>query len=552
MPIYGGILVDTGSGNKGVILESWIIGTGTEPSVLGSSFYNTGFGNLNGSTLATENIVIRVKSITGVTHVASTMSGFNFGYSSGMDAYSCKYENESDRDFTNGVAPATTIFGFKSPIIQNSGNIYARRCATQNTGVGFLINEHFVGDDLWINASLRGIESGTTNHAWYIGRVQCNGCATGVYLSGQAHGTIAQYTAERKTTGGKWFNFSKDVDGSASNLATVNILSSYIVDSSLGANPSPQFGANVLGTASFVNMPGINTSKRFFGNGGFRAGSANQASFPSYHEYNSGVAGQAFTFSYSTNQSTTSDGAIASFQFANTNTASGEQRIAQFNALTGGAVNTGRFNLSIANAGTLVEVMRWNATTNAYLNNTYIGSATTTPTARLHLAAGTTVASSAPLKFTTGTSMTAAEAGAFEFTTDDLFFTITTGTARKRLLMADPVGGLTSGRTSLYATTNGRITDVAVGIDASAGDAATVNALAGRFRKDNSGTTFVLTNSFITANSIITYSIGTVGITTGYDLAIVPGAGSATITFQTAGVAAAPSASCDVNFHVLN
>jgi len=54
--------------------------------------------------------------------------------------------------------------------------------------------------------------------------------------------------------------------------------------------------------------------------------------------------------------------------------------------------------------------------------------------------------------------MTTAEAGAMEFTTDDLFFTITTGPARKRLLMADPTGGLTSSRIP-FATTNGRLTD---------------------------------------------------------------------------------------------
>ena len=88
-----------------------------------------------------------------------------------------------------------------------------------------------------------------------------------------------------------------------------------------------------------------------------------------------------------------------------------------------------------------------------------VGVGTASPTAVLHLKAGTATASTAPLKFTTGTSLTAAEAGAVEFTTDDLFFTITTGTARKRLLMADPVGGLTSGRVP-YAITNGRLTDV--------------------------------------------------------------------------------------------
>jgi hypothetical protein len=76
------------------------------------------------------------------------------------------------------------------------------------------------------------------------------------------------------------------------------------------------------------------------------------------------------------------------------------------------------------------------------------------------LAAGTTASNTAPLKFTTGTSQTSAQAGAMEFTTDDLFFTITTGTARKRFVLADPVGGLSSGRMP-YATTNGRLNDSA-------------------------------------------------------------------------------------------
>lgn len=81
-----------------------------------------------------------------------------------------------------------------------------------------------------------------------------------------------------------------------------------------------------------------------------------------------------------------------------------------------------------------------------------------TPTATLMLGAGTTAAQTAPLKLVSGTSMTSAEAGAVEFTTDDLFFSITTGTARKRFLFADATGGLTSGRVP-FATTNGRLLD---------------------------------------------------------------------------------------------
>jgi hypothetical protein len=78
-------------------------------------------------------------------------------------------------------------------------------------------------------------------------------------------------------------------------------------------------------------------------------------------------------------------------------------------------------------------------------------------TARVMLAAGTTAASSSPLKFQSGTSMTAAEAGAVEFTTDDLFFTITTGAARKAFILDDGTR-LTATRVP-FATTNGRLTD---------------------------------------------------------------------------------------------
>lgn len=85
-----------------------------------------------------------------------------------------------------------------------------------------------------------------------------------------------------------------------------------------------------------------------------------------------------------------------------------------------------------------------------------IGAAT--PTARLHLPAGTTSASSAPLKLTSGSLMTTAEAGAVEFLTDKGYLTITTGAARKELTLND--AALTSG-TFPVATTNGRLTDSA-------------------------------------------------------------------------------------------
>jgi len=82
-----------------------------------------------------------------------------------------------------------------------------------------------------------------------------------------------------------------------------------------------------------------------------------------------------------------------------------------------------------------------------YLGNVGIG--TTSPTAVLHLKAGTATVNTAPLKFTSGTLLGTAEAGALEFLTDDFYATITTGAARKKisLLPTDASFALTAAKT---------------------------------------------------------------------------------------------------------
>lgn len=56
----------------------------------------------------------------------------------------------------------------------------------------------------------------------------------------------------------------------------------------------------------------------------------------------------------------------------------------------------------------------------------------TSPTATVHIKAGTATASSAPLKFTSGTNLTTAEAGAFEYDGTNLYFT-PSGTTRRTI-----------------------------------------------------------------------------------------------------------------------
>ena len=77
----------------------------------------------------------------------------------------------------------------------------------------------------------------------------------------------------------------------------------------------------------------------------------------------------------------------------------------------------------------------------------YVGG-TTAPTATLHLPAGTSSANTAPLKFTSGTNLTTAEAGAVEWNGTNLF--ITTSTPTRQTVNQ----GLTGSATIDFLSTN--------------------------------------------------------------------------------------------------
>lgn len=92
---------------------------------------------------------------------------------------------------------------------------------------------------------------------------------------------------------------------------------------------------------------------------------------------------------------------------------------------------------------------------------------------------------------------------------------------------------------------DGRISTT-TSINTTAGDSATINTASGRFRKDTSGTAFTLTNSLITANSIILLTPCQVDATATH-WGVTAGAGSCTINFN-----AVPTSNFDMNFLVIN
>ncbi len=80
---------------------------------------------------------------------------------------------------------------------------------------------------------------------------------------------------------------------------------------------------------------------------------------------------------------------------------------------------------------------------------------------KITVRAGSATAGTAPIKLTSGTVMTAAETGAVEFNNDSLYFTITTGTVRKKVALYDDSSGATGDL--YYRDNSGYFTRIPVG-----------------------------------------------------------------------------------------
>jgi hypothetical protein len=85
--------------------------------------------------------------------------------------------------------------------------------------------------------------------------------------------------------------------------------------------------------------------------------------------------------------------------------------------------------------------------------STYLGAEGIAPTAFAHIAAGTATASTAPLKFTAGTALTSAEAGAMEFSNSETGLTFTAVATRRAFVLDTATQTVTNKRVTRRLTT---------------------------------------------------------------------------------------------------
>lgn len=114
------------------------------------------------------------------------------------------------------------------------------------------------------------------------------------------------------------------------------------------------------------------------------------------------------------------DGFGSDIRFYARDTDNTDNLLGRIGAIRAGADNTGRVVIAVTTAGTSTDRLNV-ASTGA----TYFGDGTTTGTARIHVIAGTTAASSGPLKLTEGSNPTSPEDGLINYVSNNLTFTET-------------------------------------------------------------------------------------------------------------------------------
>jgi len=173
-------LIAWAENNKGVVLKSIITGSGTNPSVIGSSYSTTTFGNFNYTQLEIENISIRVKSKSGATHIAPTVGGINAGNIELFSATNLRIDSESEN--FNGAQPTNVVTGIIMPYINNNAWSYLNRVSIENMNIGISVSEHTNGQNVAIWSCVKGLNIESSNHLSSFDHILIAWCNYNIYV----------------------------------------------------------------------------------------------------------------------------------------------------------------------------------------------------------------------------------------------------------------------------------------------------------------------------------------------------------------------------------
>lgn len=388
--LLGGVSVDTAFTGKQIATPSnpaasynkMYFKSGDRLYLLTSGGTESLVGNISGSTGATDNAILRADGTGGTTLQTTGIT---------ID------------DNDNIVLPTSAANNQKGIIYRGSSRWLHNYYPTNAGGLNIFLGQDAgnftmtadVGE-IWESSNLIGIGPSTLssitqgylliaigNSAYAAMTIGSAGIAAGHYSfqrNTQQAGTAFGHASGRYVIG-----YANSVFGSSAGVG-VDTVSTYSYTSLHGA-----FSGMALTTGSFNTLIGT------YSGANLTTGQSNIII--------SCATTQGSAATLVSGSSNIIIGTVASMALSSTSV-SNEMNIANVLYATG-LYGTGRFGIGVTNANI---------------------------TARLHLAAGSTSASSAPLKFTSGSLMSTAEAGAMEFLTDAFYLTITTGAARQQIV----------------------------------------------------------------------------------------------------------------------
>jgi hypothetical protein len=396
----------------------------------GSMQGNVYLSNSGGSVYIGSSNQFQVNSTGAI--VAST------GYTQGSGTMSLTSANTTQTTtssaFRGNFNSLTTGTGM---YIASSSLTSGRLLDLVSTGTGGLTNQR------GLNIALSGTNasSGQTTYGAYISNTHAGTTSTNVGLYATATGgTTANYAAHidgtlRLTD----VNISRIGSNSVSiGGGTPNVADSFYVGANSGSSATGAFSSNFIGNSAgsgatdasnsnFLGNSAGHSATVAFGSNFFGPSAGHSATFASFSNFFGNQAGYSATNASYSNLF----GFQAGKSFSGNNIGTNNIIIGKNISLPDGAFH------SINIGGVLFgKNTYFTATGNPSIAPTATGSigiGVVSPTARLMLPAGTATAETAPLKFTSGTNLTVAEAGAMEWDGTNLFITQTSGPTRKTL-----------------------------------------------------------------------------------------------------------------------
>lgn len=195
----------------GVILESTILGSGTAPSVLGASFNSSGGGGIVDFTLIDsymKDLTIKVRSKTGSTHIAPSMTAFNLSKVASASIENCKALTQSAMTGQSVEPTDSTVTGFDLPNRLNSAvlNCEVFQCGAYGFYNGFRVSDHAKFNSIQVSACLKGLvfKDADNNSVICVENYFCDGAR--YPWSFEANNTVLGSFYLENQGAGKWFD----------------------------------------------------------------------------------------------------------------------------------------------------------------------------------------------------------------------------------------------------------------------------------------------------------------------------------------------------------